>query len=66
MSAVDRTQTRGFHRVVVVPRDVHSLVYCLNALSVKCALISPYVIMQMNFEICDTVPQQRSSAAVVA
>jgi len=50
----------------VVPRDVHSLVYCLNALSVKCALISPYVIMQMNFEICDTVPQQRSSAAVVA
>ncbi|EAT82111.1 hypothetical protein SNOG_10717 [Parastagonospora nodorum SN15] len=39
---------------------------CLNALSVKCALISPYVIMQMDFEICDIVPQQRSSAAVVA
>jgi hypothetical protein len=72
MSAVDHTESRDIsHGCGGSSRRSFAGVLtkagnCLNALSVKCALISPYVIMQMDFEICDIVPQQRSSAAVIA
>jgi hypothetical protein len=41
------------------------LANCHDALSANCAVISNYVTMQKNFEFCNTVPQQYSSAAVV-